>query len=104
MQPIECNYISQVSILQPLILNVFLYNLFFWMGKTVIGSYVVDSIPCIVNETKKLFFNGLEKLPRDLFKWFDDNYARIKISKRHLLVFGIEKIGIILRMTLSHLK
>ena len=29
----------------------------------ILGRYVVDTTPCTVNETKKLLFNGLEKLP-----------------------------------------
>ena len=29
----------------------------------ILGRYVVDTTPSTVNETKKLLFNGLEKLP-----------------------------------------
>ena len=37
-----------------------LYSIF---SSVILGSYVVDTTPCTVNETKKLLFNGLEKLP-----------------------------------------
>ena len=35
------------------------YSIF---SSAILGSYVVDTTPCTVNKTKKLLFNGIEKL------------------------------------------
>ena len=78
--------VPQGSILGPLLLNIFLCDLFFIMKETDFSSYADDNMPYRTAETIEEVIKLLERDSAMLFKWFCDNQMKANISKCHLLV------------------
>ena len=78
--------VPQGSILGPLLINIFLFDLFFIMKETDFSSYAVDNTPYRTVDTIEEVIKLLERDSTMLFKWFSDNQMKANISKCHLLV------------------
>ena len=74
------------SILEPLLFNIFLCDLFFIMKGTDFSSYADDNTPYRTADTIEEIIKLLERDSMMLFKWFSDNQMKANISKCHLLV------------------
>ena len=77
--------VPQGSILGPLLINIFLFDLFFIMKETDFSSYAVDNTPYRTVDTIEEVIKLLERDSTMLFKWFSDNRMKANISKCHLL-------------------
>ena len=69
--------VPQGSILGPLLFNIFLWDLFYFLEGTDIANYADDITPYNVNSTQELVINELEKTFSILFKWFNNNYMKV---------------------------
>ena len=78
--------VPQGSILGPLLLNIFLCDLFFIMKETDFSSYGDDNTPYRIADTIEEVIKLLERDSTMLFKWFCDNQMKANINKYHLLV------------------
>ena len=52
--------ISQGSILDPLIFNIFLCNFFYFLEKVAVASYADDTTPYTTNKTSDLVMKEIE--------------------------------------------
>ena len=78
--------VPERSILGPLLLNIFLIDLFFRIEDTDIPSYAGDNISEAINDNIDRFMKSFEEASEILFKWFNDNLMTINADKCHLLV------------------
>ena len=69
--------VPQGSILGPLLFNIFLCDLFYFLEGTDIANYADDTTPYNVNSTQELVINELEKTFSILLKWFNNNYMKV---------------------------
>ena len=70
--------VPQGSILGPLLFNIFICDMFYFLEVFDIANYADDSTP----------YNNLEHSSSILFKWVNDNYMKVNTCKSHLLVSG----------------
>ena len=73
------------SILDLLIFNIFLYDLFYFLEGVAVASYTDDITPYSVNKTNDLVIKEIEHFSEVLFKWFDFNNKKINSGKSHML-------------------
>ena len=60
--------VPQGSVLGAVVFNIFLCDLFYFIGDIDLASYADDTTPCSDNETEKLVLKELKKLSTVLFK------------------------------------
>ena len=80
--------IPQGSILGPLIFNIFLCDLFYFLKGVSVASYANDTTPYTGNKTNDLVIKEIEHFSEVLFKWFDFNCMKISSGKSHILFSG----------------
>ena len=78
--------VSQGSILGPLLFNIHLCDLFYFLENLDISSYADDTTLCTVKENKESVLNALETSSQKLFKWFKNNFMKANSDKSHLLL------------------
>ena len=78
--------VPQCSILDPLLFNIDICDLFFWDYKCDIASYADDNTPCTSDISLNLVLEKLESSTHDLFRWFKENHMKANPDKCHLLV------------------
>ena len=78
--------VPQCSILDPLLFNIDICDLFFWDYKCDIVSYPDDNTPYTSERSLNLVLEKLESSTHDLFRWFKENHMKANPEKCHLLV------------------
>ena len=78
--------VPQGSILGPLLLNIFLCDVFFIMNETEIASYADDNTPYTSCQNIDNVIRTLENDSVRLFKWFSNNQMKANKDKCHLLL------------------
>ena len=78
--------VPQGSILGPLLFNVYINGMFYFVGSSDVTSYADDTTPYTVNKTMDALLNSLE----------NDNYLKMNVDKCHLLVSSHEVLSITL--------
>ena len=78
--------VPQGLVLDPLLFNIFLADLFFTLNTTEIANYADDTTPYAASDNIDDLISFLEKCSKDLLKWFDDNIMKSNPDKYHLLV------------------
>ena len=86
--------IPQGSILGPLLLNIFLVDLFFVVNNIDIASYADDSTPFIVEHNIDNAIAFLEQDSDALLKWFKNNCLKNNVDKCYVLVSINKTVGI----------
>ena len=71
--------VSQRSILGPLLLNIFLLDLFFIIVDTDIASYVNDNSSCVSADNIDRAIKSLEGASEILFKLFSENVMKLML-------------------------
>ena len=78
--------IQQGSILGPLLINIYLNDIFLFIGKSDITNYADDNTPYATECNIDELLNTLKKDIDILLKWFHDNYFKVNGDKCYLLV------------------
>ena len=82
--------VLQGSILGPLLFNIHLCNLFYFLDNLDIASYADDTTLYTVKENNESVLNALGTSSQKLFKWFKNNFMKANSDKRHLLLSSNE--------------
>ena len=77
-----------LGILGSLFFNIFICDMFFFLGGFAIANYVDDSRPYSAGKCAKFVVNNLEQWSTILFKWLNNNYMKVNTGKSHLLLSG----------------
>ena len=74
------------SVLDTVIFNIFLCDLFYFLESVALFSYADDTTPYSSNKTNDLVLviKEIEDFFEVLFKWFDFNYMKIISGKNHI--------------------
>ena len=86
--------VSQGSILGPLIFNVDLCDMFFTLSNHEIASYADDNTPYVTCDTIESMIASLEKIAKEIFKWFEDNEMQGNTDKCHVLLSTSQKLHV----------
>ena len=78
--------IPQGSILGPLLFNIYLNDIFFFINESTLTNYADDNTPYAVNPNLDALINSLIKDTTTLIQWFDNNYFKMNTDKCHLLI------------------
>ena len=78
--------VPQGSILGPLLFDMHLCDLFYFLEGIDIASYADDTTLYTVKESKVSVINALETSSQKLFKWFSNNFMKATGDKSHLLM------------------
>ena len=78
--------VPQGSILGPLLFNIFINDIFFFMTKSDIANYADDTTPYSIESNVDALMYALEIDTNILIKWFENNYLKLNTDKCHLLV------------------
>ena len=78
--------VPQGSILGPLLFNIYLNDIFYFVSKCDITNYADDTTPYSIDKTVDALLSTLEAESNILIKWFYDNYFQINADKCHLII------------------
>ena len=65
--------IPQGSIIGPLLFNIFLHGIFFFVNDTEITNYADDNTPYAIEDNTEKLIQTLEKETNILLSWFKNN-------------------------------
>ena len=80
--------VPQGSILGPLLFNIFICDMFYFLEDFDIANYADDSTPYNADKNVEFVVNNLEHSSSILFKWLIENYMKANTGKSPLLVSG----------------
>ena len=80
--------VPQGSILGPLLFNIFICDMFYFLEEHEIANYADDSTPFSAKRNHQLVIEELENSSSILFKWLKTNYMKVNTDKSHLLLSG----------------
>ena len=78
--------VPQGSILGPLLFNIHLCDLFYFLEDLDIASYADDTTTYTVKENKESVIDTLEASSLPLFTWFNDNFMKANSGTIHILL------------------
>ena len=84
--------VPQGSILGPLLFNIFICDMFYFLENYEIANYADDSTPFTAQRNHNLVIQELEKSSSILFQWLQNNYMKVNTDKSHLLLSGNAKL------------
>ena len=78
--------VPQGSVLSPLLFNILLCDLFYFLEDLGIASYVDDTTIYTIKDNKNSVINTLEASSLPLFTWFNNNLMKANSDKSHILL------------------
>ena len=85
--------VLQGSILGPLLFNIFVCNMFYFLEDYEIGNYADDTPSYSAQRNHQFVIEELEKSSAILFKWLGNNFMKVNTDKSHLLLSGNTKLA-----------
>ena len=82
--------IPQGSIIGPLLFNIYLNDIFFFVKENNLTNYADDNTPYTIESDIDTLLNNLVNDTSTLIKWFNDNYFKMNADKCHLLITNHE--------------
>ena len=79
------------SRLVPLLFNIFLNDIFFFLQEASLGNYVDDSILQVYNKNLETVISNLRQEFSILSNWFYDNCMLLDPGKWHFMLFGVQE-------------
>ena len=83
--------VPQGSILGPLLFNIFLNDIFFFLKDANLGNYADDSTLYAYNKNLETVIYNLRQEFSILSNWFYDNYMVLNPGKCHFMLFGVKE-------------
>ena len=83
--------VPQGSILGPLLFNIYLNDIFYFVDKTDLANYADDTTPHTVESSIDTLLQCLYKDTSAIIKWFRDNYLLLNPDKCKLLISKHDK-------------
>ena len=80
--------VPQGSIFGPLLFNIFICDMFYFLEDFDIANYADDSTPYCAGKSAEFVVNNLEQSSAILFEWLNNNYMKVNTGKSHLLLSG----------------
>ena len=80
--------INDIDLLGPLLLNIFICDMFYFLEDFDIANYADDSTPYCAGKSAEFVVNNLEQSSAILFEWLSNNYMKVNTGKRYLLLSG----------------
>ena len=84
--------VPQGSKLGPLLFNIFICDMFYFLDDYEIANYADDSTPFSAQCSHQAVIEDLEKSSAILFNWLKSNYMKVNTDKSHLLLSGNTKL------------
>ena len=78
----------QGSVLGPLLFNVFVNDIFWFVHRTKICNYADDTTIFASHPDLDTIIKQLEEDSSVIVKWFSDNFLKLNDDKCHLMIFG----------------
>ena len=82
--------VPQGSIFGPLLFNIHLCDLFYFLENTDIASYPNDNTLYSAQKNRETVINTIETSSQVLFDWFSDNFMKANSGKSHLSMCDTE--------------
>ena len=84
--------IPQGSILGPLLFNIYLNDIFFFVDEGSLANYADDNTPYAIDSNIDRLMDRLTHDTSTLIKWFNDNYFKMNADKCQLLITNHEDV------------
>ena len=78
--------VLQGSILGPLLFNIYINDIFFFINKDMITNYADDTTPYVIKNSYTDVIDTLQLESHTLIKWFNINFFKLNADKCKLLV------------------
>ena len=92
--------ISQDSILDPLLFNIYICNLFFFVEQDNVTSYADDTTPYSNGKNIVTVLENIGTKGKEVFNWFSMNYVKANPDKSQLLLTSKDEASIKIEDTL----
>ena len=86
--------IPQGSILEPMLFNIYLCDLFMFTDNIDIGSYADDTTPYVSGVTLDSIVKSLEKIADLLHTWFNHNQMKGNEDKCHVILSSQDNVHV----------
>ena len=80
--------VPQGSVLEPLLFNIYLNDIFYVLNDLDFCNYADDTTPNVCDSSLKVVIEKLEKSSQLAIKWFNHNYMKLNAEKCEFLITG----------------